>query len=611
MLPFLILYKCCLSLQVNVVEVSIETADESYVDPVDGLQHFVVTCPIGGSCTNTSNHLAIGPGNRFNIYGELAALSTDEWFYDHATRKLTYNTPYEGRPTKVVVPTATAVMKIVGRERPDQCSFSQPVGGRSPGSALEVLKPMTLEQCMSRCCADDRCLAFERNSAHCYVFGRRYDGPNFVNESGSNTSIVANVLRRDVAFLDTGDIFISGISFVDTDFSYYGYQEGWGQTDEATGMPRDAAVVVEGAQRVTINDCAFEQLGGGGIHISRRSQSVEVSDSKFSSLGQSGVVVSGNSSTQPVQITVQNNTMEHIGQILASAAGIFASTVSLSNFADNDIRYTSRWGIAVRGGYGSATGPAESHGNRIERNKLSQLAQTTRDLGGLSFIGQGVANTTVRHNCVRDIIGMDMDDEGRLLRPFFSWSVYLDNYASGFTVDSNILNGNVLGGVFLHGGKDNSVVNNIMHRSNNASMPPPGHYGHCDGSQGMLIGDMGPTLSNNTFMRNIIVSQAARRDEIAFLHATHLKPDAFSNSTVGSKFDNNLFFNSLFDDPEKWPSSTPLGPFSAWEAAGYGVHSIVADPKFRDASQGDFELVDSSPALRMGFVPLPRGLDQC
>jgi len=166
-------------------------------------------------------------------------------------------------------------------------------------------------------------------------------------------------------------------------------------------MPRDAAVVVEGAQRVVIDNCAFEQLGGGGVHISQRSRLIDVSSSSFSSLGQSGVVISGNSSTQPTQITVRNNTMEHIGQILASAAGVFAATTSFTAITDNDIRYTSRWGIAVRGGYGSPSARAESYGNRIERNKLSQLAQSTRHSGGLSFLGHGFANTTARHNCAR------------------------------------------------------------------------------------------------------------------------------------------------------------------------------------------------------------------
>ena len=44
---------------------------------------------------------------------------------------------------------------------------------------------------------------------------------------------------------------------------------------------------------------------------------------------------------------------------------------------------------------------------------------------------------------------------------------------------------------------------------------------------------------------------------------------------------------------------------------GYGTASRVADPKFRNARGGDVGLQPSSPAIGMGFVPLPPGLDRC
>ena len=74
-------------------------------------------------------------------------------------------------------------------------------------------------------------------------------------------------------------------------------------------------------------------------------------------MGQSAVVLSGNESTQATLCTIANNTISNVGEILASAAGIMASTVSTSNFTDNTIANASRWGIAVRGGYSP---PAES-----------------------------------------------------------------------------------------------------------------------------------------------------------------------------------------------------------------------------------------------------------
>jgi hypothetical protein len=42
-------------------------------------------------------------------------------------------------------------------------------------------------------------------------------------------------------------------------------------------------------------------------------------------------------------------------------------------------------------------GPALSVNNVIERNKLAFLAQSTRDMGGLSFIGAGHSGNIVRY----------------------------------------------------------------------------------------------------------------------------------------------------------------------------------------------------------------------
>ena len=258
-----------------------------------------------------------------------------------------------------------------------------------------------------------------------------------------------------------------------------------------------------------------------------------------------------------------------------------------------------------------------SHGNTIERNRLSQLAQRTRDLGGLSFIGTGHSGTVVRHNCVREVVGMDMDDSGRLMRPFFTWSVYLDNFATGFTVEGNILSGNVLGGVFIHGGSSNKIVNNVLVNSDNTSMPAAGHYGHCAGSQGLLMGDMGPALADEIFSRNIVVSAAKDPSQVAFVAGSGRglprAPKSFMNVTRGTTFDRNLYFTSAVDPAgaESWPRSTPLGTFKQWQQAGYDVGSKVADPLFRDAAGGNFGLRPGSPAFGLGFEPLPQGLDQC
>jgi hypothetical protein len=45
--------------------------------------------------------------------------------------------------------------------------------------------------------------------------------------------------------------------------------------------------------------------------------------------------------------------------------------------------------------------------------------------------------------------------------------------------------------------------------------------------------------------------------------------------------------------------------WEAWQMAGADTHSVVADPLFADAAHGDFTLKPDSPALTLGFEPIP------
>jgi parallel beta-helix repeat protein len=49
----------------------------------------------------------------------------------------------------------------------------------------------------------------------------------------------------------------------------------------------------------------------------------------------------------------------------------------------------------------------------------------------------------------------------------------------------------------------------------------------------------------------------------------------------------------------------PASEWEAWQMAGADTHSVVADPLFVDAEHGDFTLKPDSPALKLGFEPIP------
>ena len=120
-----------------------------------------------------------------------------------------------------------------------------------------------------------------------------------------------------------------------------------------------------------------------------------------------------------------NCTIEHPGSILASAGGVVVNTGSNITISGNNITDSSRWGIAAR-----TNGPrAFSGSNRIIANRILRAGQKTRDMGAISLIGEGVSGTTISGNCVSEVIGMDTDSNGIFHRPFYTFGLYLDNWA--------------------------------------------------------------------------------------------------------------------------------------------------------------------------------------
>jgi hypothetical protein len=45
--------------------------------------------------------------------------------------------------------------------------------------------------------------------------------------------------------------------------------------------------------------------------------------------------------------------------------------------------------------------------------------------------------------------------------------------------------------------------------------------------------------------------------------------------------------------------------WTVWHGKGLDQHSVIADPMFSDIKNGNFTLSTASPALKLGFKPIP------
>jgi parallel beta-helix repeat protein len=176
-------------------------------------------------------------------------------------------------------------------------------------------------------------------------------------------------------------------------------------------------------------------------------------------------------------------------------------------------------------------------------------------------------------------------------------------------VEKNIIRENVLSGMFVHGGSNNTIRNNVLFNTSNVSMPT--QHGSCKAtSEGLLLGEMmaGPpnhrTPTNppigNIFERNIIVAGSAQQ-RVTLVGASVKSMNYSSAATLSS----NVYWSTrLGSKLAVQAHSTPLGSWKVWQDAGHDQGSVIADPLFVDLDGGYFGLSDASPALAMGFLPL-------
>ncbi|MCS6949311.1 MAG: right-handed parallel beta-helix repeat-containing protein [bacterium] len=362
---------------------------------------------------------------------------------------------------------------------------------------------------------------------------------------------------------------LEGFTFMDTNYTlttnYY--------------MPADAVIWMSGARNCVVTGCTFRWTGGYALRLEERSERIQFVKNRVEDVAQGGVILIGDNASQPRRNLIAGNLMQRLGLVYKHVAGVYVITGSDNRIAHNTIWDTPRYAVSLK----SLDDTRSSHRNVVEFNDLRRTNLETNDTGAIETLGrdQKDSGNIIRYNLILDSVGMISTPDGKIVTPYFTWGIYLDDYSSGTTVFGNIVARTVNGGVCVHGGRNNLFQNNIF----------------VDASvEQIRLQPRDDFMQGNRFLRNIVVYS---NPEALLIFSWDDRLDRFA------EWDYNLYWLRGADLRTVARRITPLGTLEDWRKAGFDARSLIADPLFVASERDDYRLRPGSPAWQLGFEAIP------
>ncbi|WP_431857405.1 right-handed parallel beta-helix repeat-containing protein [Azospirillum sp.] len=337
-------------------------------------------------------------------------------------------------------------------------------------------------------------------------------------------------------------------------------------------------VALNGASGVTLSGLTFADgvytgaaltlTGGGGNAITGNrfvnvgtavrlagSSGNSLLGNRMEQLGASGVELTPGSNAN----RVESNIIRDIGRVSKYVGGVMASGAADNVIAHNDIAGSPRYGISFKNWDGNTV----NTGNQVLYNRISSTLQETGDGAAIEVLGRSNVDTRmlIQGNWIDGVGGLGTDGNGGWYNRHKSFGIYLDDQANGVTVRDNFIRDTGWASVFVHGGDNNTIDNNIAVTAN-----PGERFIRLEWQPN--AGDAG-RLSNNVVTRNAVQTSAGND------YWTLLTPGSF-------QLDGNVLSGGR----------------------AYGGGDRVADPGFLDAGGGNYALRAGGLALAMGLHDL-------
>lgn len=373
-----------------------------------------------------------------------------------------------------------------------------------------------------------------------------------------------------------------------------------------------SAIVINGSKGTIIARNTISLAGGNGIDILNGFENAAVGNDIYD-VGGTGITISaGDRKTlTPANNRAENNYIHDTGIFeKGGASGILCRGVG-NVVSHNLIHSMPRVGIWLDG-----------NDNLIEYNHIHHVNQETQDSGMIYFaqIDWTKRGNVIQFNYLHDSGGYGRNSATETWQtPFDTFGIYMDDWASGTKVYGNIVTNTASGGIFIHSGRDNIVENNVIIEGGRlgqmvySAWPPNSptsqqwlpvmfekiqEMGYTKYPQLSTIKDVqtGATMSGNSFVRNIVYYSG----QSSVLYGIY---NDFDFATTISDY--NLIYHAGLPLLVPFIKAPPDQQWKVWQDKSLDQHSMIADPLFANIAKGDFHLLPNSPALKMGFQPIP------
>lgn len=329
------------------------------------------------------------------------------------------------------------------------------------------------------------------------------------------------------------------------------------------------AITFRATQNCTLQKCHLHGLGIHGIVIEPSCRRIRIESNEIDDICAGGIKIEGGAAGEDEtrmtsDCTVRGNHIHHCGRRYEAGCGVLVKHASYVEISDNEIHDLEYSGISVGWLWGYA--PSSTYGNRICGNHIYNIGNgNLSDMGGIYTLGPQ-RGTVISENRIHDVRCMT----------YGAWGIYLDEGSGMITVERNVVYRTQNDAFHLHYGQNNVVKNNIFFAEGACCLRISKYEHH----------------NQIAFENNILITDG----EPIYHRRGHSLTSCHNLlwSTKGECPAAYRHMNGTDYSLEDW-----FGTF------GQDKGSLFADPKIAGLADYDFTLAEDSPAIALGFIPLP------